>query len=285
MSRIDNFDNPEVVDEIEEDAEASLPYLMFKIADVMYAVNGAMINSIFVLEQPVTRVPMTEAHVRGIINVRGEVVPIIDMRVLFGLPTAQEDNDNFMAMIDKRKQDHIDWVTALRNTIENDAPFTLATSPHQCAFGKWYDTYETNILSVSHYLKQIDEPHTKLHASAGEAFACQRLCESCERIECKQDALRKATEEYAPRLLELLDHLKSAYDEGNTQMVVVLQDGDVQMGILVDEVVEVSDISDVFSLNQMPTSHRSQFVTGVGTAEHMDREILMLDVSAVIQCT
>ncbi len=258
---------------------------MFKINDVMYAVNGSMINSIFVLEQPVTCVPMTESHVRGIINVRGEIVPIVDMRVLFELPTAEQNNRDFAEMIEKRKQDHLNWVDALRTSAENGTPFTLAISPHECAFGKWYDTFETNDQSVIHYLKQVDEPHTKLHACAEEVANCAQKCDDCDREECVRVVLKNAFEVYVPNLLKLIDQVRDAHSASSKQMVIVLQEEAVQMGILVDSVVEVAEINEVFSLKEMPSSHRSPFVYGVGTVEHFEKEILMLDVSAVVKCT
>ncbi|MFZ2537496.1 MAG: chemotaxis protein CheW [Oscillospiraceae bacterium] len=258
---------------------------MFKINDVMYAVNGSMINSIFVLEQPVTCVPMTESHVRGIINVRGDIVPIVDMRVLFELPTAEQNYQEFKKMIEDRKQDHLNWVEALRNYIENDVPFKLATDPHECAFGKWYDTFETNDPSVIHYLRQVEEPHNKLHACAEEAINCKRNCDECKREECLKVILKSAFEIYVPNLLKLIDHVREAYSASSKQMVIVLQEGAVQMGILVDEVVEVTDINEIFSLKEMPNTHRSPFVYGVGTVEHIEKEILMLDVSAVVKCS
>ena len=37
-----------------------------------------------------TRVPQTHGHVRGVINLRGRVLPLIDMRQLLGMPSALE---------------------------------------------------------------------------------------------------------------------------------------------------------------------------------------------------
>ena len=39
--------------------------------------------------QEITAVPQTPAHVKGVINLRGKVVPVIDLRLKFGLPAAE----------------------------------------------------------------------------------------------------------------------------------------------------------------------------------------------------
>jgi purine-binding chemotaxis protein CheW len=40
--------------------------------------------------QPITRVPRTPACIRGVINLRGKVIPIMDLRERFGMPSAEE---------------------------------------------------------------------------------------------------------------------------------------------------------------------------------------------------
>ena len=40
-------------------------------------------------QQPITRVPRTPAFIRGVINLRGKVIPIMDLRARFGMPSAE----------------------------------------------------------------------------------------------------------------------------------------------------------------------------------------------------
>jgi purine-binding chemotaxis protein CheW len=39
--------------------------------------------------QEITAVPQTPAHIKGVINLRGKVVPVIDLRLKFGMPAAE----------------------------------------------------------------------------------------------------------------------------------------------------------------------------------------------------
>lgn len=254
---------------------------MFKVNDTLYAVSGEIINTIFVLEQPVTRVPMTKQHVHGIINVRGDVVPVVDLRVLFGLTTAKQNAEEFSQMLDHRKQDHIDWVNALKESAENKTEITLETDPHKCAFGKWYDSFKTDKIEIEHILRKIEEPHRKLHASAIDASHCSRKHDQCERDECLMVVVERAVGDYVEEILRLIDELKDAYVASTRQMVIVLQHENIQIGILVDEVVEVVDIESVFSLRN-DTSHQSRFVYGIGSIEEYKKDILMLDVNAIV---
>src|SRR5258707_8678182 len=60
-------------------------YLTFQLANEEYGIRVLKVREIMGL-QDITAVPQTPAHVRGVINLRGKVVPVIDLRLKFGLP-------------------------------------------------------------------------------------------------------------------------------------------------------------------------------------------------------
>jgi purine-binding chemotaxis protein CheW len=64
-------------------------YLTFRLAQETYAVRVLGVQEILRLP-PITWVPQLPEHLRGVLNLRGRIVPVIDMRQRFGL-TAVED--------------------------------------------------------------------------------------------------------------------------------------------------------------------------------------------------
>jgi len=66
-------------------------YLTFKLADEEYGLEILKVQEIIRM-QTVTRVPRTPDYVRGVLNLRGKVIPVIDLRSKFGMET-QEDTD------------------------------------------------------------------------------------------------------------------------------------------------------------------------------------------------
>jgi len=60
-------------------------YLTFLLADEEYAISILRIKEIIGYDT-VTSVPKTPAWIRGVINLRGNVVPVVDLAVKFGLP-------------------------------------------------------------------------------------------------------------------------------------------------------------------------------------------------------
>ena len=63
-----------------EQAESD-KYLIFKSAGILFGVNAALVVEI-VTEASITFVPMLPAYIRGVVNLRGLMVPIIDFRTL-----------------------------------------------------------------------------------------------------------------------------------------------------------------------------------------------------------
>ena len=63
-------------------------YLTFDIGEERYAVKVASVEVVLEMAA-VTRVPKCPPHIRGVINHRGSVVPVVDLRVVFGLEPAE----------------------------------------------------------------------------------------------------------------------------------------------------------------------------------------------------
>src|ERR1700749_2643685 len=62
-------------------------YLTFHLANEEFGIRVLKVREIMGLQE-ITAVPQTPAHVKGVINLRGKVVPVIDLRLKFGLAAA-----------------------------------------------------------------------------------------------------------------------------------------------------------------------------------------------------
>ena len=60
-------------------------YLTFKLADEDYGISLLKVREIIGM-MPITSVPQTPNFVRGVINLRGKVIPVTDLRRRFGMP-------------------------------------------------------------------------------------------------------------------------------------------------------------------------------------------------------
>jgi purine-binding chemotaxis protein CheW len=63
-------------------------YLVFDLGREEFGIQVLKVREIMGI-QDITAVPHTPAHVKGVINLRGKVIPVIDLRLKFGLPAAE----------------------------------------------------------------------------------------------------------------------------------------------------------------------------------------------------
>jgi len=71
-----------------EKMQDSGQYLTFTLGSERFALNIEKVKE--VLEHTrITKIPRTPDHIRGVINLRGRAVPIVDMRLSFGMPPGQ----------------------------------------------------------------------------------------------------------------------------------------------------------------------------------------------------
>jgi purine-binding chemotaxis protein CheW len=67
-------------------------FVTFRVDGQAYAFRIDQIREIVILNQ-VTRIPQVPDYVEGVANLRGSIIPIINLRTLFGLPTKSLDSD------------------------------------------------------------------------------------------------------------------------------------------------------------------------------------------------
>ncbi len=72
--------------------------LTFTLDNVLYGVNVHQVREVKNFEG-VTPVPYAPDYVKGVTNLRGEVIPVIDLRKRFGLIGSNDENTNIMIIV------------------------------------------------------------------------------------------------------------------------------------------------------------------------------------------
>lgn len=75
-----------------------LKVIVFQLGDKEYAIPLSNVQGIEKLMH-ITRVPKTAKYVKGVINLRGVVTPIIDLRERFGIPVADNEETTRIIII------------------------------------------------------------------------------------------------------------------------------------------------------------------------------------------
>lgn len=73
-------------------------YLTFHIGDNLYGLELLHVIEIISV-QPITTIPRLPAYIKGIINLRGKVVPVIDVRLKFGMEERAYDDKTCIIVV------------------------------------------------------------------------------------------------------------------------------------------------------------------------------------------
>jgi purine-binding chemotaxis protein CheW len=90
----------------EEKEMADMPMLkviVFQLTDKEYAIPVSEVKGIEKLH-PITRIPRTSPFVKGVINLRGVVTPIIDLRLRLGLEEEYGDHTRLIIVMAEDKE-------------------------------------------------------------------------------------------------------------------------------------------------------------------------------------
>ncbi|MFC1569280.1 chemotaxis protein CheW [bacterium] len=74
-------------------------YLTFGLDEELYAFNISQVQTVLDFEK-VTKVPKTPDFMRGVINLRGSVVPIVDLRLKFGMSKTEKTLDACIIIVE-----------------------------------------------------------------------------------------------------------------------------------------------------------------------------------------
>ncbi|AWB67136.1 chemotaxis protein [Saccharobesus litoralis] len=146
----------------------------FRVGNRIVAFNILNILLTEKFDNDQTSVPSEDASFLGIKDFMGVPTPIYDLGIAMNKKSTQNLNQELNDLLHARENDHIEWLNSLEAAIKNDSPFTKATDPHQCEFGKWYDSFKTTNQDLQEVLKKFDEPHKRIHALANDLLSLNK---------------------------------------------------------------------------------------------------------------
>ena len=80
-------------------AELAGKYLTFKLADEEYGLEILKVREIMGM-MDITMVPQTPDYLKGVINLRGKVIPVIDLRLKFNMPECDYTKETCIIVVD-----------------------------------------------------------------------------------------------------------------------------------------------------------------------------------------
>jgi purine-binding chemotaxis protein CheW len=112
-------------------AEDVIQYLTFKLEDEVFATDIARVREVLEYSQ-VTKVPRTPDYMRGVINLRGHVVPVLDLKLRFGMQMTEQTVNTCIIIVEIHLDGEMTIIGALADSVQEVIemdPSTIQPAP------------------------------------------------------------------------------------------------------------------------------------------------------------
>ncbi len=110
-------------------------YLTFVLGDEEYGIEILRVREIFGL-MDITTVPQTPDYMKGVINLRGKVIPVIDLRLKFSMPEEKYTQETCVIVVEVNKT-HIGIIVDSVSEVVDISTSEIEETP---PFGQGIDT-------------------------------------------------------------------------------------------------------------------------------------------------
>ena len=258
--------------------EYEFPWVTFRLADRLFGIESSFVMEMLVLPA-MSQLPATADYMRGVMNLRDNVILVVDLRRKMRMPSASQHVDELVELLAHREEDHHKWVNELEASVKENREFKLTTDPHACAFGKWYDTYKPTNLILENHLKKFDEPHKRIHALGTEVIMLMKAKkgdEAATRIEYERS--RTLTQ-----LTTLFAEAKNILRETLREIIIVLNNGERTVGVTVDTIESVEYLKEgtIDEIPGLSSQLKDGLVTHTGKTARGEKIVLLMNVDEI----
>ena len=258
--------------------KAHNPFIVFTVAGQSYALSHTHVMEM-VQAPPVVPVPHTPTAVRGVINLRGHVMGVVDFRTVIGLSSSEAETQELVEALEEREREHKAWLNELEASIREDRDFNKTTDPHACAFGRWFDNFSTKNLLLTHTVERFAQPHARIHSIAKEA---RSLCVSGSR-DAALALIEKTRDGELATMISLFHETRELLASMSREIAIIVHLSGGTLALLVDSVDSIRTLSvhtDADFIRLAP-SGGAAIVNGVATTDGNDL-ILLVDPTAMV---
>ncbi len=128
----------------------SIQYIVVKLGEERFGINISYVDNI-VRMQRMTRVPEVAPYIKGVINLRGEVVPVMSTRIKMGLEPDVETNATRFIILQLEQQGFIGFIVDAVNevvTLDTESIEKVADQKQDGAFVQGVGKSNDGLISI-----------------------------------------------------------------------------------------------------------------------------------------
>lgn len=214
--------------------QGSITVMTLYIEDSMYAIPIDNVVSLSKETDHIQPLPIKAPGLLGVSHFLGSVVPVLDVASRIGVKSGTASKQEMIETLTAREQEHVEWLDALERSIKTGERFSKARDPHECAFGQWYDNFDSRNEALREIFSQFDAPHRQIHSLADKLLSMRDAGNKEAAI--KELNFQRSTT--LRRLRSLFSHARLQLQELMRPILLyVTQDGNKPaFALLIDEV-------------------------------------------------
>jgi len=248
----------------------------FQVGPEEYGLDINAVQEILRVSE-ITEVPNVPDYVKGLFTIRNKLMPVVDLRTLLGMENIAEQYINTLKTIITGTAN---WGKELHNSVASGNSFNGETNPALSEFGLWVDEFNTASQEIQNKFKEIRDPHIMVLHGAEPLLKLAKTS--------KDEALVEFTEKIEPlidTILTQLESLQNVIRENihEDQRILVVDDGSLTVGYLVDHVNEVIRVPKSI-INETPTiaATEKNEIKGVAKLDEGKRLILIMAEASIL---
>jgi chemotaxis signal transduction protein len=266
---------------------SDLPWLTFLLSGNAYAINSKYIDGITTPPDEITPIPDSPEKYIGMLNVRGNVFPLLNMRKQFKITSIEEEIAAFEKDIEVFISLHRKRLQAVEQAFERggEPDYHSADDYHRCEYTLWLEKKFHKKDKVYETLMKADAAHKALHAFPGKMHAIMSedyLDPSKEKRQEGQALIDEAAADFQ-LFTDTLTEAEYNFRRRFRETIINLADGEDRIGILVDEVLGVGTIEPVKDSKNLNAVYQSKMFCGVAKSDKTEKEILIIDEELLIK--
>lgn len=247
----------------------------FWVSNTLYAID---ISKVLTISQEMTNIQSVPAQAKGLVGMvefQNYAVPVLDFANMLGFSSGVERSSELIKLLTEREKDHVEWVSALEDSLLNNTPFVKARDPHKCAFGQWYDNFKSRDETLMEVLSEFDRPHKQIHSLADKLLTMKKD----NKLDQALKLLRSEKNVTLKRLLKRFDQARTHLKESSRQVLLYITED----GISPTVALRIDDINDVidFKPEQFKAMDR---INSILSGEAAELVIAYLKQSAQADC-
>jgi chemotaxis signal transduction protein len=237
-------------------------YILFHSETSRYALELDKIERILMTPEETISVD-NESIIDGMFNYEGSVIKIVSFRKMTKAKALEASlKEQFLEL----KEQHIEWIDALKDAIYNDKNFEKTKDPHACELGIWLDSFNSYNDEVMKTLKKLNYYHQALHKSANKVCELKNdKSEQSKYFEADVKELYSNTISNLDALINLLDDVAN-----DSQKLLIMNDEDKKYALKVDKIDDIIHVDKSTLKNQSSVKKSSEFIDIAGVLEYKD---------------